>query len=86
MGVLRLGFVTTYMSDPLIAGFTTGTAIHVGTSQIKYIFGLKIPRTDGMFQVLKVTSSTSILNKTIKQSYKDSFHELGTACITCVLL
>lgn len=55
MGVLRLGFVTTYMSDPLIAGFTTATAIHVGTSQIKYIFGLKIPRTDGMFQVIKVS-------------------------------
>ncbi|XP_052796672.1 prestin-like [Mya arenaria] len=53
MGVLRMGFVTTYMSDPLIAGFTTGTAIHVGTSQVKYIFGLKIPRTDGMFQVIK---------------------------------
>ncbi|XP_053399637.1 prestin-like isoform X2 [Mercenaria mercenaria] len=53
MGVLRLGFVTTYMSDPLIAGFTTGTAVHVGTSQVKYILGLKIPRTDGLFQVVK---------------------------------
>ncbi|KAL4229848.1 hypothetical protein ACF0H5_010240 [Mactra antiquata] len=54
MGLLRLGFVTTYMSDPLIAGFTTGTAVHVGTSQVKYILGLKIPRTDGLFQVIKV--------------------------------
>jgi len=54
MGTLRMGFVTTYMSDPLIAGFMTGTAIHVGTSQVKYIFGIKIPRTDGLFQVIKV--------------------------------
>ncbi|XP_052269419.1 prestin-like [Dreissena polymorpha] len=52
MGICRLGFVTTYMSDPLIAGFTTGVAIHVGTSQVKYVFGLNIPRTDGMFQVV----------------------------------
>lgn len=54
-----MGFVTTYMSDPLIAGFTTGTAIHVGTSQVKYIFGLKLPRTDGMFQVVKVLMYTT---------------------------
>ncbi|KAH3830635.1 hypothetical protein DPMN_103880 [Dreissena polymorpha] len=52
MGVCRLGFVTTYMSDPLIAGFTTGVAIHVGTSQIKHLLGLKLPRTDGNFQVI----------------------------------
>ncbi|KAH3838311.1 hypothetical protein DPMN_111719 [Dreissena polymorpha] len=52
MGVCRLGFVTTYMSDPLIAGFTSGVAIHVGTSQIKHLLGLKLPRTDGNFQVI----------------------------------
>ena len=50
-----MGFVTTYMSDPLISGFTTASAVHVGTSQVKYIFGLKIPRSDGLFQVIKVT-------------------------------
>lgn len=68
MGVLKLGFVTTYMSDPLIAGFTTGTAVHVGTSQVKYIFGLKIPRTDGLFQVIKVTILWSL--KDVYDHYK----------------
>ncbi|XP_060582820.1 prestin-like [Ruditapes philippinarum] len=53
MGMFRMGFITTYMSDPLIGGFTTGCAVHVGTSQVKYVFGLHIPRSDGIFQIIK---------------------------------
>lgn len=34
MGVLRLGFIAAYLSDQLIAGFTTGAAVHVFTSQV----------------------------------------------------
>ncbi|KAL3878614.1 hypothetical protein ACJMK2_030948, partial [Sinanodonta woodiana] len=52
LGLLRLGIVTTYISDALVGGFTTGTAIHVGTSQVKNILGIKIPRTDGLFQII----------------------------------
>ena len=55
MGMFRMGFITTYMSDPLIGGFTTGCAVHVGTSQVKYVFGLHIPRSDGIFQIIKVS-------------------------------
>ena len=54
MGLFNLGFITTYMSDPMIGGFTTGAAVHVGTSQVKYLFGLKIPRSDGVFQIVRV--------------------------------
>ncbi|XP_052282079.1 sulfate anion transporter 1-like isoform X2 [Dreissena polymorpha] len=53
MGLLKMGFITTYMSDPLIGGFTTGAAVHVGTSQVKYALGLHIPRSDGVFQIPK---------------------------------
>ncbi|XP_048774241.1 prestin-like isoform X2 [Ostrea edulis] len=51
-GACRLGFVTTYMSDPLVSGFTTGAAVHVFTSQVKYVFGLKIPRFPNLFQII----------------------------------
>lgn len=51
-GVCRLGLVTTYMSDPLVSGFTTGAAVHVFTSQVKYVFGLKIPRFPNLFQII----------------------------------
>lgn len=53
MGLFNLGFITTYMSDPMIGGFTTGAAVHVGTSQVKYLFGLKIPRSDGVCQIIR---------------------------------
>ncbi|XP_013411874.1 prestin [Lingula anatina] len=41
-GTFRLGFITNYLSDPLISGFTTGAACHVFSSQIKHVFGLRI--------------------------------------------
>lgn len=53
MGFFRMGFITTYMSDPMVGGFTTGAAVHVATSQVKYALGLKIPRSDGTFQIIK---------------------------------
>lgn len=59
MGLFRMGFVTTYMSDPMIGGFTTGAAVHVGTSQVKYALGLHIPRSDGVFQIPKVNLDAS---------------------------
>ncbi|KAL5011790.1 hypothetical protein ScPMuIL_010341 [Solemya velum] len=52
LGVLRLGLVTTYMSEPLIRGFTTGVAVHVFTSQVKTVLGLRIKRFPGVFQIV----------------------------------
>ncbi|XP_071083395.1 prestin-like [Haliotis cracherodii] len=52
LGVLRLGFLTTFLSDPLISGFTTGTAIHVFSSQIQSAFGVTIGRYNGPFKLI----------------------------------
>ncbi|XP_076823881.1 prestin-like isoform X2 [Clavelina lepadiformis] len=38
-GILRLGFITAYLSEPLIQAFTTGAAIHVVTSQVPSVLG-----------------------------------------------
>uniref|UniRef100_A0A158PBX9 Sulfate_transp domain-containing protein n=1 Tax=Angiostrongylus cantonensis TaxID=6313 RepID=A0A158PBX9_ANGCA len=46
-GVLRLGFLTTYLSDPLVSGFTTGSAAHVLISQLNKVLGVKLPRYEG---------------------------------------
>ena len=54
MGVLKLGFVAVYLSDPIISGFTTGAAILVFTSQVKHLLGLNVPRYSGAFAVVKV--------------------------------
>lgn len=53
MGLLKLGFVAVYLSDPIISGFTTGAAILVFTSQVKHILGLEVPRYSGAFAVVK---------------------------------
>jgi MFS superfamily sulfate permease-like transporter len=53
MGVFKLGFITIFLSEPLISGYTTGAAVHVFTSQIKHIFGLNITSERGLFSVPK---------------------------------
>ncbi|KAG8578601.1 hypothetical protein GDO81_010554 [Engystomops pustulosus] len=47
MGVFRLGFISMYLSEPLLSGFITGSSLTIVTSQMKYVLGLKIPRRDG---------------------------------------
>ncbi|BHF61543.1 hypothetical protein SprV_0100451800 [Sparganum proliferum] len=49
--ILRLGFVTRFLSDPMISGFTVGSAVHVVVSQLKTVFGLSIARQSGIFHV-----------------------------------
>ncbi len=47
MGVFRLGFLSVYMSDQLISGFTTGAAFMVFTSQINEVFGIQKSHASG---------------------------------------
>ena len=50
----HLGFVTSFLSDSFISGYTTGTAILVFTSQVPDIFGLSIKRYVGPFNIIYV--------------------------------
>ncbi|XP_068181076.1 solute carrier family 26 member 6-like [Antennarius striatus] len=47
LGVVRFGFVVTYLSEPLVRGYTTGSACHVCVSQLKYLFGVRPARFTG---------------------------------------
>ncbi|XP_038626169.1 sulfate anion transporter 1 [Tachyglossus aculeatus] len=53
MGLFHLGFISMYLSEPLLDGFATGASLTILTSQVKYLFGIKIPRhhSYGMFLV-----------------------------------
>ncbi|KAM4721905.1 solute carrier family 26 member 6-like [Rhinophrynus dorsalis] len=42
LGLVQFGFVVTYLSDPLIRGYTSAAAIHVTVSQLKSILGVQI--------------------------------------------
>jgi len=43
-GVLRLGFLAYFLSHPVISGFISGSAVVIAIGQLKYIFGINIPR------------------------------------------
>ncbi|XP_076760802.1 prestin isoform X1 [Xylocopa sonorina] len=53
MYLLRLGVITSLLADSLVSGFTTSAAIHVFTSQVKDLLGLKnLPRRRGPFKLI----------------------------------
>lgn len=54
---MKLGLVATYMSESMVSGFTCGVAIHVVTSQMKNILGIKIQRHNGVFKIIRVSSA-----------------------------
>ncbi|XP_012879415.1 PREDICTED: sulfate anion transporter 1 isoform X2 [Dipodomys ordii] len=47
MSVLRLGFVSTYLSQPLLDGFAMGASVTILTSQLRHLLGVRIPRHQG---------------------------------------
>ncbi|REJ75296.1 MAG: STAS domain-containing protein [Acidobacteria bacterium] len=49
MGLFRLGFLMTYISHSVIAGFTTAAAIIIATTQIPTIFGFSIESREAVF-------------------------------------
>uniref|UniRef100_A0A3Q3D2H4 Solute carrier family 26 member 6 n=1 Tax=Hippocampus comes TaxID=109280 RepID=A0A3Q3D2H4_HIPCM len=60
LGVVRFGFVVTYLSEPLVRGYTTGSACHVFGSQLKYLFGLSPARTSGPLSLIYIIAATII--------------------------
>jgi high affinity sulfate transporter 1 len=55
LGKLGLGMVTVFMSDAMVTGVTVGAAFHVGSSQLKTMFGLtSLPRYKGVFKLMKL--------------------------------
>ncbi|XP_029693916.1 sulfate anion transporter 1 [Takifugu rubripes] len=47
MAIFRLGFVSVFLSSPMLDGFATGASFTILTVQAKYLLGLKIPRHQG---------------------------------------
>merc|ERR1719329_1065362 len=43
--ILRLGFIVSFLGHPVTSGFTSGAAIIIGLSQVKYMLGYDIPKS-----------------------------------------
>lgn len=52
MWMLRLGAVSTLLSEPLVSGFTTAASFNVLASQLKDLFGVQIVKLSGNFKVV----------------------------------
>ena len=50
-GLARLGSLVNFVSHTVVIGFTTGAAILIATSQIKYVLGFHIPRGESFIHV-----------------------------------
>lgn len=44
LGLLRLGWLTNFISRPVLSGFTTGAAIFIVTTQLGSLVGISVPR------------------------------------------
>ncbi|KAJ0057433.1 hypothetical protein NL108_006122 [Boleophthalmus pectinirostris] len=80
MAVFRLGFVSVYLSAPMLDGFATGASFTILTVQAKYLLGLKIPRHQGP-GVVVVTWFNIFAN-----IHKTNFCDLITSAICIFIL
>lgn len=53
MGILRLGFITLYLSDSFISGFTTGAAVHITTSQVPKMLAFGVGSIQGAGKIVR---------------------------------
>uniref|UniRef100_A0A0A9W820 Sodium-independent sulfate anion transporter n=3 Tax=Lygus hesperus TaxID=30085 RepID=A0A0A9W820_LYGHE len=78
MGIFNLGFLVSFISAPVVSGFTTATSLIVAISQFKGLFGMNF-KSVGMFDtLLKIYDNIS----TIRTG--DTI--LGVTCFVALLL
>ncbi|XP_067095219.1 solute carrier family 26 member 6-like [Osmerus mordax] len=77
MGLVRFGFLATYLSEPLVRGYTTAAAIQVVLSQLKFIFGVDQTKFNGpLSQIYSLVNICSLLPQT----------NIGTLVVSLVAL
>jgi len=52
LGILRMGFLVNFLSKPLISGFTSGAALIIIFSQLQYLLGTEIEKSNQFHKIL----------------------------------
>jgi sulfate permease, SulP family len=52
MGLLRFGFLTNFLSHPVLAGFTSAAALIIGASQLRHLVGVDLPSSNHVHTIL----------------------------------
>merc|ERR1719472_123393 len=47
--ILKLGFMVSFLGHPVTSGFTSGAAIIIGLSQVKYWLGFKLKKSQYVY-------------------------------------
>nr|XP_034996643.1 sulfate anion transporter 1 [Zootoca vivipara]XP_034996644.1 sulfate anion transporter 1 [Zootoca vivipara]XP_034996645.1 sulfate anion transporter 1 [Zootoca vivipara] len=81
MGIFRLGFVSMYLSEPVLDGFATGASLTILTAQVKYLIGVKIPRAQG-YGIL-ITTWVNVLRNIAQANLCDVI--TSAICITVLV-
>lgn len=56
-GLLRMGFLVNFLSQPVISGYTSAAAIIIGLSQLKHILGVNMPSSNLIHEILDATAT-----------------------------
>lgn len=57
LGLVKFGFVGTYLCEPLVRAYTTAAAGHAVVAQLKYIFGVSPTRFSGPLSLVYVSAA-----------------------------
>ena len=52
LGVARFGFLTNFLSHPVLSGFTSAAALIIGLNQLKHLLGLDLERSSYIHEIL----------------------------------
>lgn len=52
MGVLRLGALVTFLSHPVVSGFTSAAAIIIGLSQLEHLLGVRLQKSPRLHELV----------------------------------
>ena len=79
LGLFKMGFLVSFLSKPLIRGFTSGAAIIIGLSQIRHILGVPLLQSNKiqLFAISIVKSEMAIHYPTLV---------IGVISIFCLLI
>lgn len=62
LGLLKMGFLADFLSRPVVSGFTAASAIIIGISQLKYVFGIPIDAKNTMQTLTQLVQNFHLLN------------------------
>jgi len=77
MGLARMGKLMQFVPHPVTSGFTMGIAVVIGLLQLKDVFGVRLPRTEGVFEYLE---------ELVAARGGFNYWDVGVAVFTLVLL